>query len=275
MNSWKFKNWCDAAVSGIIFPPDREAVHAELLNHLYDHYDDLVDQGIDRDTAQAMALASMGDANEIAPQLAAIHRPFWGYLLRFTRIALVLTLCAVVLCGFFWLRYEDNFSAPNYDTFDPYYDSDRPPKVYTGDTRTLYAEPNQSAQSDGYTLTLTRAAVWHHQSMGEQGTFSEFDCLYFQIEVFNPRPWAEHREMMDWFWAVDSLGNVYDSYHKVIINYAPYIVGGGYHTAPLTYTYDMWISGYCSQQAEWIEFHYDRSGRNIVFRLDLTGGDAV
>lgn len=273
MDIRKFKNWCEAATDGIIFPPDREQVRQELMNHLYDHYDDLVAQGVDRDTAQAMALAAMGSAAEIAPQLAEIHRPFWGYLLRVTRIALALTLCAVVLSWFFWLRYVDDYSAPmEGDSFMPFGVSDVSDNY---DRRLFYAEPNQSAQSDGYTLTLTKAAAWRHQSMGEQGVYKEFDVFYFQIESFNPRPWAEHREIGHWFWAVDSLGNVYDSFHKGIINYAPYIGAATYHTAPLTYTYDMWISDYRSQEAEWIEFHYDRSGRDIVFRVDLTGGDAA
>ena len=272
MTIWKFKNWCDAAVSGIIFPPDREQVHKELLDHIYDHYDNLVEQGLDAETAQMMALNAMGSAAEIAPQLAAIHRPFWGYLLRLTRIALIVALCAAILLTVgqvFRTSYHD-FS--EYNNLDPFTDTVNEDSTYT---RVFYAEPNQSVQSDGYTITLTQAAIWfvdHHDNdlMGEDN-----HNFYFRMEVFNPRPWAENSDIPRWFWAVDSLGNTYDCFHEGIVNFAPYIAGNGYNTDPLTYTHDMWISDYRSQDAEWIEFHYDRDGRNLVLRLNLTGGDAA
>lgn len=270
MTIWKFQNWCDAAVSGIVFPPDREQVHGELLDHLYDHYDDLVAQGIDRDTAQMMALNAMGSAAEIAPQLAAIHRPFWGYLLRFTRIALVTVLCAAVLLtvGQLWrTEYHDFADDSGLHPFDET-SADRDFGTFE---RVFYTEPDQSVHSDGYTITLTKAAVWHadYHDGGEHHT------LYFQMEVFNPRPWAEFSDIARWFRAVDSLGNTYDCFNEGITNYAPYISGNGYHTGPQTYTHDMWIGDYRSQGAEWIDFYYDREGRDLVLRLDLTGGGAA
>ena len=46
-NFYDFRVWCENAVSGIRFAPDRKVVYGELLDHLYDHYDDLVSQGVD------------------------------------------------------------------------------------------------------------------------------------------------------------------------------------------------------------------------------------
>ena len=271
----KFKNWCDAAVDGIIFLPDRKQVHGELMNHLYDHYDDLVSQGVDKETAQQLALEAMGSAREIAPQLAAIHRPFWGYVLRATRILLVLALCATVLSTNFWFKYIKDYSVP-YDEYivDPYADTFY--GNYNGSqNRRFYIQPQQAVQSDGYTITLTQAAQWHIYSTDSPQNTRIHDCLYIQFEVFHPLPWAEQGEAMDWIWAVDSLGNVYDSFHKGIINYAPYIWVSSHHTGLLTYTYNMEIQDYRSQEAEWIEFHYDRSGRDLVWRISLPGGDAA
>ena len=274
MTIWKFKNWCDAAVDGIVFPPDREKVHGELLNHLYDHYEDLVEQGVDLETAQQLALAAMGSAAEIAPQLAAIHRPFWGYLLRFTRVLLALTLCAALLLTGLQLwrtRYHDfndDIGLHPFDETIAYRD-------YGTYERVFYAEPDQSAHSDGYTITLTKAAVWHRNESDPALAAANPDTFYFQMEVFNPRPWAVDSDISRWFWAVDSLGNTYDCFNESIVNYAPYISGNSYHTGPLTYTHDMWINDYRSQGAEWIEFHYDRAGRDLVFRIDLAGGDAA
>lgn len=274
MTIYKFKVWCENAVSGIVFPPDREQVYGELLNHMYDHYDDLVEQGMDKEAAQQMALEAMGDAMEIAPQLAAIHRPFWGYFLRFTRVVLVLALCAVLVCTGFQLwrtHYHDFADDIGLHPFDETI-VDRDFGTYE---RVFYAEPNQSVHSDGYTLTLTKAAVWHRNEFDPTQASADPDTLYFQLEVFNPRPWAEFTDISRWFRAVDSLGNTYDCYYEGIHNYSPYISGNAYHTGPQTYTHDMWISDYRSQEAEWIEFHYDRAGRDLVLRLDLTGGDGA
>lgn len=266
-----FKSWCEQAVSGIRFPPDREMVSAELMDHLQDHYADLLSQGVDADAARQMALAAMGSPEAIAPQLAAIHRPFWGWLLRITRVMLALALCAALWCT--WAGYTPYRVPREVNAFQPYTETFHQ-SLYSDRTRLFHAAPDQSVRCDGYTLTLTQAAVWHESYLGQQISDKERDYLYFQIEVFNPRPWAEHSDVSGWFWAVDSLGNTYDSDHKHIQNYTPYITGSVDRTGPLTTTHDMWISDYRSLDAEWIEFHYDRSGRDLVFRLDLTGGDA-
>lgn len=265
MKTDNFAAWCDAAVGLILFPADREAVRRELMDHLLDHCDDLVDQGLDRETARQLALDAMGDAAEIAPQLAAIHRPFWGYFLRFTQIALAVMACAVLLC--LGIRAWNNAGThyPATESFDPY-TADAADMGYSARTRLFYAEPGVSVQSDGYTLTLTRAAVWYHKSEDE-------DTFYCQMEVFNPRPWAEHTDIGTRFHAVDSLGYVYDSDYGRIPNRIPHVSSGMSRTGLLTSTQYIWISDYISRDAEWIEFRYQRSGRELAWRIDLTGGD--
>ena len=272
---YDFRVWCENAVSGIRYHPDRKMVYGELLDHLYDHYDDLVAQGMDSESAQRAALEAMGSAREIAPQLAAIHRPFWGRVLTATRVLLILSLCAVVLSAGFWFKYVMDYSVP-YDDYnvDPYTDNFYE-NYDSSQNRRFYIQPQQAVQSDGYTLTLTQAALWDIYTTDSQQNTRMRDCLYIQFEVFHPLPWAEEPGAMDWIWAVDSLGNVYDSFHKGIINYAPYIWVSSHHTGLLTYTYNMEINDYRSQEAEWIEFHYDRSGRDLVWRVSLPGGDAA
>ena len=267
---YDFKVWCEKAAGEIRFRPDREKVYGELLNHIYDHYEDLLEQGIEEETARKMAMEAMGSAEEIAPQLAAIHHPFWGYFLRATEIFLVLIASLALIFGirYFW---QFSYSQPQYNRYDPYVDtyiSDE-----TGVTRRMfYAEPNQTVKSDGYRLTLTRAA-WDHTVFSD-ATMNDLDTFHFQIEIFNPLPWAEDTEMTRWMWAEDSLGNHYYTFYESGNYYrSPAVVGNSYHTGPFTYTHDMWMSNFCSQEAEWIDLHYDRSGRNIIFRIDLTGGE--
>ena len=41
MRHYRFEDWCNNAVSGIGFPPDREKVYRELYAHMEDRYDAL------------------------------------------------------------------------------------------------------------------------------------------------------------------------------------------------------------------------------------------
>ena len=272
---YEFRVWCENATSGIRYAPDRQMVYEELLNHLYDHYDALVEDGMDHESARKAALEAMGNARQIAPQLVAIHRPFWGYFLRATRVLLVLSLCAALLSAWFWkdvvYHYSGSFDGWNYDP----YTATQHEGMYILDTRLFYKEVNQSEKSDGTTFTLTQAALWHVDYTNVENDDHDYDRFYFQIEAFNPLPWTGKSEAMDWVWGVDSLGNYYDCYHKGIRNYTPYVWISSSHTGFLTYTYNLEITDYRSQEAEWIEFHYDRSDRDLVWRIDLTGGDAA
>lgn len=262
---YNFTVWCDRAVSKIIFPPDQQAVAQELYAHLEDHYNDLLTQGIPEDEAERLAVAAMGDALEIAPQLAAIHRPFWGNFLRLTRIWLVITLCLTVipLGKFIW---EMDYREPNVQTFAVF-----DPASYEIEGRRLlsYMEPNVTAKSDGYTFTITDAVVWRNEEAAQPNAY-----LYLRMTQFHPLPWAEHAEVANWFWAEDSLGNQYRNYYDHLPGgEEPLLLCRGSDTSPFTQTYMLWINDYVSQDAEWIDIRYTRDGRNLVFRIDLTGGD--
>lgn len=263
MEIYKFKCWCEKAASGISFPPDRRKVYQELMAHMEDHYDLLLEHGLDPDTAQQMTVEAMGDPWPIAKDLAAIHRPFWGYFLRATRVILVIaTLIAVIPLGIFLIN--TSFDGPWVHVWDMYSVSS-----YGGDTgRTLLhrSEPNASFESDGYTFTATDAVVWRHDESG----YTAFYCL---IEQFNPLPWASHTEVGYWFWAEDSLGNYYYSHYETAQDEEPRvsaIYGNMSQTGILTYTYEFWINDF--PKAEWIQIHYTRDGRNEVLFIDLTGG---
>ena len=113
MDRYYFDQWCEKAVSEIVFPPDRAEVAEELFGHMMDHYEDLAAQGYDEITARDRAIEAMGDADAIAPQLAAIHRPFWGYFLRATRVLLVILVLITIVPFFnFMTAYNNAYSQP-------------------------------------------------------------------------------------------------------------------------------------------------------------------
>ena len=260
-----FHHWCSQATKKILYRPDREAVYMELYGHLEDRFEAYISEGFSTKVAMEKALASMGEPEPVAVQLGSIHRPWLGYLLRLTNIVLIPLLCLTVL-RFISFSTTLSFQHPNRGDWDYYEDTTHG----TGDyalVRDLYLEPEQSVSSDGYTLTLTRAAQWSPAP----GALPDNEChFFFQIEVTNPRPWAEFAHIGQDLWAVDSLGNYYYSSHEYAYSYEGAIRGNFYHTGFFTHTLDMWFDNYVSQDAEWIRICYDRSGRDLLFHIDLT-----
>ena len=270
MLNHRTKQWCERAVSGIEFPPDKKEVYQELANHIYDHYDYLIEQGCDRDTAIERAIEAMGDPYVIARQLAEIHRPFWGYFLRAARILLVATFAiAIIPLSIFVYNYYSqspkNELPSRYDPFEDSYVSDE----ICITERVMYLEPRQVRKSDGYTLTLTRVA-WSNTQYADP-TIEGSESFCFQLEIFNPLPWADEPNIDIFLWAKDSEGNLYYPMTSGVTS--AFLSGDMEKTAPLTWTLEMWLNNFCSQDAKWIDIYYNRDGRNIRFHIDLRGGD--
>lgn len=270
MDNWHFNKWCEKAVSGIVFPPDRWNVAMELRDHMQDHCADLMEQGYDEPTARDLTLKAMGDVDEIARQLAAIHRPFWGYFLRATRRILVLLLIITVI-PFICFILKPTYSQPEnlWYGYDPYTDTHLSDEGAVS-TRIMYGEPKQQFKSDGYTLELTRAA-WIYTDFTDEAKV-DMDLLCFQIEITNSLPWAEEPDIRQWIWAQDSEGNTYAPWCSAVPG--KHLLGQIYHSAPFTWTLEMLTNDFCSQNADWIDICYSRDGRQFRFRIDLPGGDA-
>ena len=78
------RRWAQNAVYRIGFPGDRKKVYQELMNHMEDHRDALMEQGKSEKEACEAVEKAMGDPFAVAKDLAEIHRPFWGYFLMAT-----------------------------------------------------------------------------------------------------------------------------------------------------------------------------------------------
>ena len=270
MDNWHFNKWCEKAVSRIKFPPDKWNVARELRDHMQDHCAELIEQGYDEATARDLTIKAMGDVDEIARQLAAIHRPFWGYFLRATRRILILMLIITAI-PFISFVYKSGY--PTMETYwygyNPYTDTYRTDEgaVYT---RIMYDEPKQQFKSDGYTLELAQAA-WVYLDFTDEAK-ADMDLLCFQIEITNPQPWAEEPNILQWIWAQDSEGNFYAPWCSAVSG--NHLIGMSYQTTPFRWTFEMYTHRFLSQNADWIDIHYAREGRQFQFRIDLPGGDA-
>ncbi len=246
-----FDDWCYHAVAQIRLKSDREAVFQELKDHLEDHYDDLITQGYSPEKAQRLALEAMGDPEQIAPQLGAIHSPWLGYLYKIVKW-ITIPVCAwaiFLLIAFCGSHVHSRISTVNYDSLRS--------KSEGGS----YYQPNVTDSSDSYRFKVTEAAV---NAAG--------DILYIELQI-TYWPWMPQPAIANYFWAVDSLGNRYACKQDYLYDDVPKV----------TYQGGFYSQGFESNQLEvrhfdssarWLELHYDRDGRDIVLRIDLTGGEA-
>ena len=220
-------------------------------------------------------LKAMGSASELAPQLAAVHRPFWGYVLTCTRwlICFLLVLLALDLVVF----VGNNRKSDGYIPW--YYENPGEPLVNIWEdgagqsVRLLDYDPDAVDSSDGFHFDVTRATLVHSDSYNEDE--KDLYLFMFQIEVQSILQWAQLHEIpLHEFYAVDSLGNIYLAYNDATYSVNRFVSGNLEQNGPFSWTMDMWLQSFVCDGAEWIEICYDRDGRDISLRIDLTGGGA-
>lgn len=117
------KDWLDRATEKIGFDPDRTAVRRELEDHLQDRQERYAAKGFSPEEAETAAVADMGDAADIAEELGKLHRPFWGYLWTFSKLALgiALILTFIGVCGGLGGYWPDTLRAGHlYEAYPDY-----------------------------------------------------------------------------------------------------------------------------------------------------------
>ena len=265
MEHWKLENWCFEAVEKIKYRPDRDAVYNELLQHLEDRRDSFIAQGMYKEEAILKTVEAMGNSQELAVQLAAIHRPFWGFAYSISkwlmRIAAVITLICILINIFI-----------NVVLFKSEIDVKYTPSAHSNATHFVYTEPNCSDTSDGYTFTVTRAALHENTVFHSDKYLFAFEgsCLYIEVKVENASPWADQCEGIYDFWGIDNQGHIYteDPVESV-----------GSMSCSLTYK-DLFTQYYTftvfidkAEKCTWFDLRYNRDGRDVILHIDLTGGD--
>ena len=242
--------WCQRAAKDIRYRPDREAVTLELYHHAEDHYDTLIEKGLSPADAEAKVLEAMGSAEEIAPQLGEIHSPWLGRLYCLVRFFAVIT---VVFALYLWVMNIGGFihtliTTRNFDSIPV----NHPEASH-------YWQPKVSDWCDGYRFEVVEAGY-------KEGD----DVLYFDLQV-TYWPWMEPCIITDLIWAVDSLGNHYDSRADATYDAPSFVASSSGMYTSMIFIRNMKITGFDSA-AEWVELHYDRDGRDFVLRIDMPGG---
>ena len=255
MENNNFTRWCQTATEQIRYKPDRKAVSEELMGHLEDAYDTCIAKGLTPAEAQQKVLANMGSAEEIAPQLGSIHRPFLG---RFCKIVSVLAVIVLVfeLFGVMLLVWigqsitnESEFEKP-VGYVAPYFSKQ---ESETG-RRIYYAKPKPRARANGYTIYAKRLSIWE---------YADHNTIYLEIAV-NHGLFVGDLNQHNLFSVYDNNGNtlgmwVYES------------------TNGATTQTNIWRTNYSPDQTiEWIEIRCTRDGEDVILlHIDVNGGEGV
>ena len=284
--------WLHTAVAGIRFKPDREAVEAELREHIEDKTADLmrIFPDMTEEEARERALSQMGDPEEIGKELARIHKPWLGYLWVASRTALLLILAvsifhwgsrAVERVQDWWQYgqqgpgYEESIKEYYYNGQDPF----RPDSPWydenntTGVVRTPLRvwQPGETAQAGTYRFSIERAALWSFQG----GPDPEEDWWLFCTLRAWGLPWEPFSLEAAWrVRAVDSFGNqYYDSFQVYELGEdrgeAGYVMVNSGDSGLFHEGFDLEIID-IAPGAEWIRLEFDRGGPVWSLTIPLT-----
>ena len=273
-NRLAFQSWCSRAASHIRFKADRPDVELELLEHMEDHFDALVQEGLTAQETERQTLAAMGDADETGAALAKVHKPYLGWLYVAAKwlVALSAVLLLMVSCS-------TGMDFSGYGFPEPFQglatESD---ETYRREITYLY--PNCTDKCNGYTFSLPvvahRRGTWVEKQENMPQTY---EAVYFVLEAAHPLPWAGSPDgLRESIYAVDSEGNLYPSRCQKV-SHSDYeereVCGNPVGRTLLRYRFQMWIST-LDPDAEWVELRYGRMGYSFALRIDLTeGGDAA
>ena len=265
MEQPKFK-WCRETIANVRFKPDRDRIWDELIAHIEDRTEDMKSRGYTEEEAETRAVAAMGDPAEVGKQLNAVHKPWLGWLWVASKVILI--PCLVVLAWVMLTTYP--FSQFGYDD-SRFWETGSSEYVTV-----MKLNPTCEDKSDGYTFTVSHAKLTHteaHTAEDQRGPYQVKENTYLSLIVQATRllPTAEECRAFHDFYAVDNLGNRYESVYD-LVRYEQAFVGNYDMKNPWTTMYRCWIEE-LDHAAEWVELRYDRDGREIILRIDLSGGD--
>ena len=109
MQKYSYLSWLETVGKQMWFPPDRDAVLAELADHMADRRADFIEQGMSGLEAGEAVAAVMGDPVEVGKTMNRVHDPILGWIWQISRILVL----AVLVCGAALWIWSDTFSVGN------------------------------------------------------------------------------------------------------------------------------------------------------------------
>lgn len=254
----QMRAWVETATINIRFKPDREAVARELQEHIEDRYLDIrrIFPSMTEDEALARTMNGMGDQYEIAKELGRIHKPWLGYLWRFSQVMLALAVFVSFASAMFYGIDRFGYEAKEiYEDWAGYYRID---KEIFGDAvpedcrRLALYHPNAGRRQGDCTISVPRAALY------QKG--AEDPALYVEIELKFDSPGLKSFLPYSYLWAEDNLGNQYMTQGHTSTGHDP---------SGLTWMYRCVILEDFPEGVEWLRFRYIE-GTDFDLKVDLT-----
>lgn len=204
--------WLDTATEKIRFGPDRAAVRRELAQHLEDLTGKYAAEGLSPEEAEAAALAEMGSARDIAPELGCIHTPWWGWYWQITRLLLFFALFSAVLYILYPVTRQEIFR--HYHPPEPVSTTVEGPWGHQTDVLEEYCVSGSTKQGI-YRFSVHNAWLERYRPYDQNGmdTGQDIYRLVLDLRATTWRFWAPCTTSPDLFHysrsAADSSGRTY------------------------------------------------------------------
>lgn len=203
--------FCELVTGQLRCKWEAPAVRQELSDHIQDHMDALMAEGMGRDQAEEAAVAAMGDPEALGKALDALHSPWPWRLYHAARAAAFVLLVLAFFLGLdvllgnggsgavFW--GDAGYTLPEQDpqSLLEYY------SFIDSDTVQTTGPVTGGGDIGPYRLSPAGEALFLTQENGETQ-------LAFLVSTFHPQPWLESLKLYDLACsASDDLGNQYGS----------------------------------------------------------------
>ena len=270
-----FVDFCTRVCACVRFRPDHPSIQRELMGHLEDRYDAILEQekGILLADAQARTVAAMGDPESLGRYLDQMHSPFWGWLQIWLRRAVWLLAAGTIVLAL--LRLEPLracLTAPVQHGYVMEY------RIENNGSYEILADwrPPSTLRAEDYTFSIERAILARYRrTVGADGEAGDVLSLALTLKAANINPWLRGPDL-SWLYARDDLGNRYYASEEIFTTSLPNYVRKTGSAATVTYPfssyYDVSVSGIDPAAAE-VTLIFDRYGENTVFlTIPLKGG---
>ena len=199
------RQFCERVTGQLRCKWEAPAVRQELSDHIQDHMDALMVEGMGRDQAEEAAVAAMGDPEALGKALDALHSP-WPWRLYHAALTAAILLFGLALClGLSSLDHPIDLSLPSLRTV-PESPADRYLRV-DGDAVLATGTATGGGDIGPYRLSPHGEALLLSRPNGEGGTATR---LAFLVSTFHLQPWLETLDPLGQpCSAVDDLGNRY------------------------------------------------------------------
>lgn len=230
----KKDKFINEVLSHVKFTFDRPSIKSELEDHLHDKINDYMEEGMDIDTAEQVAIEDMGDAEVIGVELNKQHNPTIGWIWRVSSIAVKIVATITIFLTLYWLfpTIFESYPGANISKDNIVYD----------------IKVNERVRIDDRVITVTRLIYDNKSNM------------HIFYNYYETKFWRMG-------WSLSSLGEISDNLGNTYLSGSGAGGGGSFSKVRRT------ISNF-SPKAETLIINYNRYNRQFRIEIPLPVGDS-